>query len=248
MTARGSRRASAYKDTSAQKHPPLTRKQYFGTKQGMYYSRSSARLLSPSIQIHNSIKTIRPLKIEPNEEDQEHQPEKPKAGKKEKQKAAKGKKAPIEEVVDKQDEPSRDRDLEILDEDSVISIAPVVEDYEEQPKKKTLGLMSDKLSQFQDLETKVFNRPATKSKRSVHPKLLFAQVDVKSTYAMWKLDRNNMYQSNPMYQSQQKSYYNRDKKMLLKRREGTIMKNFVMQQDLEQTKRKTDKELRKLLF
>lgn len=53
---------------------------------------------------------------------------------------------------------------------------------------------------------------------------------------------------NPEFHKQESEYIQRDKRMLLKRREGTIMKNLALHQDLEITNKKVDKELRKLLF
>jgi hypothetical protein len=69
------------------------------------------------------------------------------------------------------------------------------------------------------------------------------------TAAGWsKKDRKIMYDINPVYGRRQADYVNKDKRMLLKRREGTIMKNLALQQNLEVANRRTDKELRKLLF
>ena len=57
-----------------------------------------------------------------------------------------------------------------------------------------------------------------------------------------------MVECNPNYYKQEVNYYQRDKKMLLKRREGTIMKNLSLQQDLKVTNKKLDKELRNKIF
>ena len=64
----------------------------------------------------------------------------------------------------------------------------------------------------------------------------------------WRIDRKLMVECNPNYYKQEVNYYQRDKKMLLKRREGTIMKNLSLQQDLKVTNKKLDKELRNKIF
>lgn len=101
-------------------------------------------LISPSMHIYNSIKTIRPVKVEPQEEEPEPIPVPGKKNQKGKpdpkaQKAAKGKgKQPVEPEVE--EEPSRDKDLEILDEPSVreepsMAESDLIDDYTDNHRK-----------------------------------------------------------------------------------------------------------------
>ena len=79
-------------------------------------------------------------------------------------------------------------------------------------------------------------------------KQIFNQVEVQTAGSQWRNDRKLMVTKNPTYHQLENDYTVRDKRMLLKRREGTIMKNLALQQDLEVNNKKMDRELRKLLF
>lgn len=54
-----------------------------------------------------------------------------------------------------------------------------------------------------------------------------------------------MVTNNPIYHEQETNYNQKDQNMLLKRRQGTIMKNLTMNQDLQINNKRLDKELRK---
>ena len=82
----------------------------------------------------------------------------------------------------------------------------------------------------------------------MRPKLVFHKIRVKTSGEQWRNDRKQMITSNPVYYHTENAYIKKDKAMLLKRREGTLMKNVAMQNELEIANRKVDREIRKLVF
>ena len=109
-------------------------------------AKNAARLLSPSIQIHNSVRGLRPTKVQPLEGQdsgaanvENTQPVgKGKEEKKSKKPPSRGKARQVEAEVPKED--TKDRDLEVLDEPSFIdenSISQLdVDDYQDIHRKK----------------------------------------------------------------------------------------------------------------
>ena len=176
-------------------------------------------------------------------------------------KVAKGKSAPPE--PEEQEVGEKDRTMDALEDksledDSVISITDM-DNLDEKFRRRTFALMDKKLKQYERDED-IFNRPkVVKQKRSTKPKQIFKNLNVigpngkpkgsiLDTDRLVKNDMHLMKTSNPNYFKALKKHTERDKQMLLKRREGTIMKNMAMQQDLEHQNKKVDKELRKLIF
>lgn len=107
--------------------------------------------------------------------------------------------------------------------------------------------MTNQLKEYERNKHFDYN-PKVRVLRSVRPKQIFSNVQMYTAGAQWKNDRHLMVTKNPNYHAQEIDYFVRDKRMLLKRREGTIMKNLALQQDLNHNNKKLEKELRKHIF
>ena len=90
--------------------------------------------------------------------------------------------------------------------------------------------------------------PKQRLMRSTRPRHVFSHIQLPTSGGQWRVDRKLMVECNPNYYKQEVNYFQRDKRMLLKRREGTIMKNMSLQQDLKVTNKRLDKELRNKIF
>ncbi|CAI2370820.1 unnamed protein product [Moneuplotes crassus] len=214
-------------------------------------SRKNNVFISASTNVQKTLRTMRPTKIDPAEDDlaEVMEVKKPKKPQKAKPKA-KGKK---EEVVeDTPEESSKDRTIDALNDPSIsdMSVASIQDaDYiSEKLRQRTSSLMKKKLDEFHKAETLVKEYKPPKFKRSSKPKSVFLKVPIKTSGQQWRSDRRNMMSVNPSYYSQEVSQINKDKAMLLKRRDGTVMKNLAMQQELEITSKKADKELRRAIY
>lgn len=108
--------------------------------------------------------------------------------------------------------------------------------------------MDKRLKEFQKAEIMFKTVRKVSKKRTAKAKQIFGHVQVQTAGGQWKNDRCLMITKNPSYHHLETNYNLRDKRMLLKRREGTVMKNLALQQDLEVNNRKLDRELRKYLF
>ncbi|CAI2371573.1 unnamed protein product [Moneuplotes crassus] len=198
-------------------------------------------LISPSTNLHKIIRTIRPTRIE-SVLDEQIEVKKP-------PKLSKGKKDAV--VEDPQQEPS-DRTIKVLEETSVSEInlsQKGDEDYlGEHLRKRTSCLMKKKLSQFEKAGNIIKEFEAPKSTKASKARMIFHKVPVKTSGQQWRDNHNFLKTINPNYFAQEKSQLNKDKMMLLKRRDGTIMKNFAMQLELEMANKKSDKKWRRTLY
>ena len=142
--------------------------------------------------------------------------------------------------------------MDALDDPSISDISiqsHADEDYlNDQLRKRTYALMDKKITDFQKAENIIRDYKKPIIKRSVKPKLIFNRVRVKTSGTQWRGDRQHMITTNPAYYKQEVSQIEKDKQMLLKRRQGTVMKNLALQQDLEITKKKIDKDLRRKIW
>lgn len=94
-----------------------------------------------------------------------------------------------------------------------------------------------------ELESKRFE-----THREPLPPNLFSDVEVEQPGEQWRKDRGLLAQVNPEYEDVEKKFYEKDKKALNKRRQGNLLKNLALDQDLKVMNKKLDKDLRDKIF
>jgi hypothetical protein len=104
------------------------------------------------------------------------------------------------------------------------------------------------MMEFEAAESTLQSHKKVKLKRVVKARRIFGNVEVQTAGGQWKNDKKLMATNNPTYHELETNYNLRDKIMLLKRRQGTVMKNNDMNQHLTVNNSRLDNELRKLIF
>ena len=77
----------------------------------------------------------------------------------------------------------------------------------------------------QEIEAKMFeNVQAKRPRKKPMARALFANVSIKTPSLFWKQDKQYRIKCNPLFAQQEKAYFDKDRKMMEKRKQGKLYK------------------------